>query len=664
MKRSIITITLLILFHLVNAQQFSRETGEYTNDEINLKSCSFEPTAGAIVLHDIGKSHFINADNGYLARSIEGEKGLLLIFERRIKIKVFNESGLDAAIIAVPIYNDGDLIEEITSIKSKIYNLQDSKVITTSVDLVEISTEVKDQHWQVKKFKVPNVVAGSVFEVSYALKSPYFFNLRDWDFQREIPVVYSEYTTVINPQFEYLWYLQGGRKLDEHKSFREIEQVTNITSVGTRDKLGYFFVMKNIPSFKKDEYMTTEEDYKIKINFQLSAFETSKGAMRKYLTTWPELNRELLQHNDFGGYLKSSQKKAIELMPSINLDFKSQVEKAISIRNYITSNFRYDGTDGRFASKNIKDFISLKTGNAANINLFFVSLLNEAGIDAKPLMISTRDNGKIKVDYPIVDVFNYVLVSAMIDGKATILDATDPMADYNEIPPRCISETGLVVEKNAGNWLNFKSQVSSGILYKFDLTPDVSSKQLAGKISMIATGYDAFMSRKMYANNREELLTNLKIDKDAILTSTNTEQIGKPFELAFEESIPLAIEKDQIIIYPFTNKPISQNPFTQQNRNYPIDFKYSQRNTFESTIHIPAGYKMFSRPEDLTVENQLIDLIYSVDTSTPGIIKVKGNYMFKKDSYPASEYERVKVLYNMIVKKFNEKFVFIPDSTI
>jgi hypothetical protein len=422
--------------------------------------------------------------------------------------------------------------------------------------------------------------------------------------------------------------------------------------------------MKNLPSFIKDEYMTTEEDYKIKLNFQLSAFETSNGAMRKYLSTWPELNKELLQNNDFGGYIKNSSKKAAEIVKTLNLSSKSQVEKALFLRDYVTSNFKHDGLDGRFTNKNIKDFLSTKTGNSTNINLFFLCMLNEAGIEAKPVMISTRNNGKLKVDYPIVDVFNYVLVSATLNDKPVILDATDPMLGFYEIPSRCLNETGLVVEKNAGNWINFKSQVNSGTLYKINLAPDIESSKVIHKISVIASGYDASEYRKLYLNDRKKLHELLNISNDVTLTEANLEKIAQPFELSFEENSSLEIEDGKIIIYPFSNKAISKNPFTQLTRNYPIDFTYTNKKSFETSFNIPQGYRMFSRTEDLIVENQLIDLVYSIDTSTPGKIVVTGSYMFKKDSYPPSEYDRVKVLYNMIVKKFNEKFVFVPDSTI
>ena len=66
-------------------------------------------------------------------------------------------------------------------------------------------------------------------------------------------------------------------------------------------------------------------------------------------------------------------------------------------------------------SKTAKEFLNTRTGNAANINLFLCSMLNEAGIQASPVLLSTRDHGKILKDYPFQQFINYVIVLAKID---------------------------------------------------------------------------------------------------------------------------------------------------------------------------------------------------------------------------------------------------------
>ena len=58
-----------------------------------------------------------------------------------------------------------------------------------------------------------------------------------------------------------------------------------------------------------------------------------------------------------------------------------------------------------FTNKSVKDLLSSKTGNSAEINLFLAGMLNAAGIEAYPVITSTRSNGKIQSDYPFLQPF-------------------------------------------------------------------------------------------------------------------------------------------------------------------------------------------------------------------------------------------------------------------
>ena len=67
-----------------------------------------------------------------------------------------------------------------------------------------------------------------------------------------------------------------------------------------------------------------------------------------------------------------------------------------------------------------------KIGNAADINLLLVAMLNKAGIEANPVILSTRENGFIAMAHPSLSDCNYVVARAVVDGKQILLDATEP----------------------------------------------------------------------------------------------------------------------------------------------------------------------------------------------------------------------------------------------
>ena len=80
---------------------------------------------------------------------------------------------------------------------------------------------------------------------------------------------------------------------------------------------------------------------------------------------------------------------------------------------------------------------------------------------------------------------------------------------------------------------------------------------------------------------------------------------------------------------------------------------------FQSTIAIPNGYKLLTKPEDLRINNNLVKIIYVTNISDNNTIKVTGVYEFKNDVYGIPDYVELKNYFNKIVDKFNEKLVLI-----
>ena len=72
--------------------------------------------------------------------------------------------------------------------------------------------------------------------------------------------------------------------------------------------------MKNVPAFNSEEFISSINDYIIKIDFQLSKIHTTSGVSIDVITTWEELSKELLTHQDFGKYINKSKRLASHLI--------------------------------------------------------------------------------------------------------------------------------------------------------------------------------------------------------------------------------------------------------------------------------------------------------------------------------------------------------------
>jgi len=90
---------------------------------------------------------------------------------------------------------------------------------------------------------------------------------------------------------------------------------------------------------------------------------------------------------------------------------------------------------------------------------------------------------------------------------------------------------------------------------------------------------------------------------------------------------------------------------------------YKKAYKYQSTISIPKGYKLLTKPEDLTINNNLVLISFStINHQDNDMISVTGTYEFKKDEYGKNEYPELKNLFDRIVNKFNEKLILVKGQ--
>lgn len=653
MNKFLLIVLVSYYLSLSKAQEHSHEFGKINKEELQLAQYAKDTITEAVVIYDIGKSYFIATYDDKFD----------LYFERAMKIKILSKAGLRHAQISIPYYEEHGIDEGIVEIKGNTYNIENGEIKTIALDTKNTYNEKYNEHWYDRKFAMPDVKEGSVFEVSYKIKSPYLFNLRNWDFQQKIPVIYSEYTVRMIPFYEYISVLQGAKKYDDFKSYVD-KNVLHHSFINYNDKV-YTFIMKYVPAFKDESFITSSDDYIIKLNFQLAAIHYEDGTNKEIMSTWPKLAEGMLNEEKFGDYLKDSKSKGKKSIDTMQLTLKTKLEKAKRIDQFVKSNFSWNGHYDKFTTQNIKDFLISKTGNCADINLFLAGMLKAAGIDAYPVLLSTRDNGKVSGNYPFLHYFNYIVVFAKIDSLQVLLDATDPLCNFNELPTRCLNDYGYIVQNKKAEWLQFQSNFISNLEYDFNLKTNSNMDSIYKSCRLITTGYEAIDYRKRFSTNyyklREKLLSNNSSSMDSILP-VNLDQIEKPFEIVFNENIPLESVEDKIIVSPFCNKAITENPLKMDERNYPVDMIYKNSKTFKSTIIIPNSYKLLSKPKDIEINNDLVYILLKAQVINNDTITVKGVYEFKKDVYTVSDYNDLKAYFDKIVDKFNEKVVFEKDN--
>ncbi len=642
----------IILHFSLEAQEYSREFGVIGKEEFELEEYAADKSAEAVVFFDIGQSKFIRSDNSFD-----------IVFERTTRIKILSEAGIDWAEVEIPYYQEGEIYEKIYDLEAYTINYVDGLIQRSKLNTENCYTEKLNKYWNLKKFAMPNVKVGSIIEYRYKILSQYRFNLRDWDFQRRIPTVYSKYEVRMVPFYEYTFLLQGKGSFDYQNSYKDKKGLSHQFGPVKYNMMVHEYAMIDIPAFKDEEYISSINDFIIKIDFQLSRILHLNGSTTDILTSWPELIQDLSRHENFGRYVKKASKQASKLLDLNGLANESPRERFDKIISYVKGNYTWNKKNGKYASKSVSQFINDGYGNAADINLFTVGLLNAAGIEAYPLISSTRGNGTIKYDYPYSQFFNYVLIAALIDGEQIVSDATEILSAGNRIPTRCINDKGLLIDKAGLNWLplscNFNSSLSTTMLI------EPSEDEVSARIIVKGTEYNALALRRQYGDDRKRIVEKLE-DKgysvnDTSIVVKNQLNIEKPYSIEYTVTNSSEYINDKIYLSPFLYETLEENPLKQNSRRYPIDMVYPSLKIYYAGIKIPDGYKIDFLPENYQFSNDKFELKYLTQQSD-SMLSISFSYHFKKAVYSASDYLKIKFYFNDIVRKGNEKIVFSRDD--
>lgn len=647
-------LVLLIVFSgsvlQVNAQDYFKDFGKLSPEQLKMTSCSFDPTADAVVLFDVGKSRFVRTEYGFD-----------VLFERVTGIKILNEAGKKYAEVSIPFYQEGSIQEKVEVTKAVTYTIVDGTLKNTILLNPKTCYEEKtSENWKALKFAMPDVQPGSIIEYKYTVLSQYHFNLRDWEFQWDIPVLYSGYEVRMIPFYEYAWAVQGRTSLDEYTKYED-KSVLEQEFFGAKfNEVAYKFGLKNIPAFVNEEYTPSREDDIIKIDFQLSAFYHLDGVKIKIMTTWPELVNDYLKSEDIGRYVKKSKNNADKVLYPDSLVGKTQFKAFNYIANYAKDNFKWNHENSQFANKSPSDLQKDKIGNSAALNLWVVGALQQAGIESYPVAISTRKHGRIHTDYPFSSAFNSVVAYAVVDGKPMLVDATDPYCPNTRLSIQCMNDKGLLIDKDNMKWISLQSPSASTLSTSIKI--DSIGKDQHATVIETALDYEALYYKNRYANDKDLILTDLskkmyQVDESSLKFRYDLDR-SHPYSYLYSLSNKSEIINSKIYVQPFLREVFHENPLTQKTRSYPVDMTYPVTRTYRSEIVIPEGYKVEFIPGNSSLSDELFDLEYSVLQNSNNVI-VSLSYSFKKSVYPPEEYARVKTMFDRIVKKGSEKIVLV-----
>jgi transglutaminase-like putative cysteine protease len=651
------TLLLLLGICMSNSIAFAQKKefkfGKINPDEFQVKASGQDSAAAAIKLFDVGNCYFEYGTNGFV-----------YIFQRHFRIKILNKNGYDLANYKIGLYKaSGGAKEELYGMEAASYNMVDGKMVTSKLNKDAKFTEEFNKQYTYKKFALPNVKEGTIIEFKFTIKSDFIFNLRGWNFQSDIPIAYTEYNVTIPEYFRYKPNVNGILKVTQTK--REDVNATFNEVSGTAVYTQY--VMENVPALKDEAYITTLDDYRPSIEFELMATQFPNAMYKDYTGTWPKIVKSLVDDENFGLFInKNSYAKTV--LPGILKGEKDTLAMVKLIYNYVKENIKWNDDHSYYASStNPKTAFEKKIGNAADINLSLVSLLRESKIDARPLLVSTRDNGA-HPGTPIISKFNNVIAHVSIGGKDVLLDATDKDLPLGMVSFDNLNHQALLIDIKdiQSRWIMTEPQFSGERTYNYNLVLDKENK-LKGSLSQYAKGYSALNTRDKYRtkNNEAEYIKDLKKDKTGLGIANykmgNLNELDEVLMESMDVEIEDNVEEAGNLVYftPLLFERTKENMFKHDKRSFPVDFGYPIKENYRITVNFPEDYEIDKLPTGGSYKIPNNKGTFTITFLSQGkTVMVKSTIDIPKTVYSPDEYFDLKELFKAIVAKQAEQIVF------
>lgn len=632
-------------------QPTTQPFGKIDIADLEMKACDFEKDANAEVLFDKGNVYF-------------GADLMSITNEIHRRIKVFNDHGKNEADVHIKFYS-GNHLEYITGLQAQTINLVDGKPEITKLDKKLIYTKVIDKNNSEITFTFPDVKPGSVLEYKYSLNANSYRDFPDWEFQDHIPVRYSELYTSIPDVFYFRPNSNLSIALAKFKTTSDSRSMLDGGHAYPYNLENTLRALVNVPSLPNEPFMSSYRDNVQSIRFQLVTVKPIGGFVINHSDTWAKVGGILADDEDFGGQLKrkvNGEEAIIAKAKAIKL-----IDQRIAyLFNEVKSTMKWDGTDRWYTIDGTSRAWQNKTGNATEINLILYHLLKQSGVEAYPMVVSTREHGRVMPFYTSLVQFNRGVVYVPVDtAKRYVLDASGKYNMYNETPAELLNSSGLYIDKSKDLYdivtLKTDEPARESVFVNAEIK---AGGKVEGNVQISSSSYNKINVVDRYKTDGEKKYVDfLRHDDNNVkltgLKLENMEVDSLPLMQKFDFNLDLAgSDENYIYLNPNLFSALKTNPFLSENRQTDIEFGYNRSYSINGIFKMPAGYKADALPKSASMVMPDKSFTFKrIVAEQDGSIVIRYNVSYNVPEYDKANYPDFYAFFKKMHEMLNEVIV-------
>ena len=656
--RNTLTILLTMFWLAANAQDnINMKFGKPTKEEMSMTTYEADPQADAVVLCRLTDVEYTVQTSSYLVDYREkcrikvlkpnGAKYAKVTVPYKKNMSVGNNiTGLRTSFMTIPMDRisgnsafqeqdgsmsegvfgtDGD--EMIEDVKATAFNMEGTKVVKTSLKKSDIVNKTIDGHNYLVEFTVPNVKEGTVIEYEYTIHSQLFWELRDWYAQCDIPVVFAKLDMnipnflIFNIEDHGIQRLTYTCTAGSMKYKVESDPLANPMSVVTNH---YVYVGRDLKGMPKDDFVWNVKDYWAGITAELKQYRLRGMNQMDYAQTWEKIDNMLLEDPALGLQFSSHSPLRDELNAAHVADIADQRERMAAVCKLVLDKVKWDGTY-RLATTDDNTGATLKrgTGSNADVNMLLIQSLRDAGLQAYPVVLRTRDEGMMPYNFPSISKLNsYVVGVQFQNGSTAFVDASSENGFINALPAQLQVESArLIIPDNKSQWVNLQKLSRPKVTTVIEATLSAQGL-LKGKQTTLRSG------------------------------------IGQETKEEKEISLQGTADASTISFSPYSLLPIRENPFTEDQRQLPVEFPTTESDQVIINITLPEGYAVEDPPQSIAATTPDKGISGRLATyPSEGKVDVHYQFSINKVAHPNKNYPAIKDMFALFAQHSKDVLV-------
>jgi hypothetical protein len=300
-------------------------------------------------------------------------------------------------------------------------------------------------------------------------------------------------------------------------------------------------------------------------------------------------------------------------------------------------------------------------------------MLRLAGLDARPVLLSTRTNGALQRVYPIVEQFDYVIARVVVGKTKLLIDATEKNSPFSLLPLRALNHDGMEMWKDSYEWIS----VDPVGKWRRTTTVNATLKEdgtLSGQVNMAFAEYGAGEQRNNYAEKkRDQFIRELLATEYAgihvdTFNVAPLDSIGTPLLVNATISADgyAQVLNNYMYVHPFVVNRREKNPFTLEHRTFPVDYGYPYANNLTATLTIPEGFRVKEIPDDQGFRLPSNAASFSRSIRVEGrLVRLNSSMEINSTLFTSNQYGGLRDFYTRMIAVENEQIVLerIPPES-